>query len=52
MVTRSVIRAGVWLLEAIFAFGMVGSALVVILAGVEDVREIFKQDEPRTDGAE
>ena len=49
---RSVIHIGIWVLEAIFAFGIIGSALVVILAGVEDVREIFKKDEPRADGAE
>jgi len=49
---RSVINIGIWVLEAIFVCGILGSALVVILAGVEDVREVLKKDEPRTDGAE
>lgn len=44
MVTRFLTIAGIRLLEAIFAFGIVGSALVIILAGVEDVREIFKKE--------
>lgn len=28
-------------LEALFAFGIVGSALVVILTSIEDLREVF-----------
>ena len=46
------VTAGIRLLEAVFAFGIIGSALVVILAGIEDVREIFKKDKPQRDGAE
>lgn len=49
---RFLVITGIRLLEIIFAFGVAGSALVVILAGVEDVREIFKKDEPQRDGAE
>lgn len=49
---RFLVIAGIRLLEAIFAFGIIGSALVVLLAGVEDIREMFKKDEPQHDGAE
>ena len=43
-----IIRIGIRVLEGIFAFGIVGSALVVIVAGVEDFVEIFgtKKTEP------
>jgi hypothetical protein len=49
---RLLITFGIRLLEVIFVFGIVGSAMVVILAGVEDVREIFKKEELHSDGAE
>jgi hypothetical protein len=49
---RFLVIFGIRLLEAIFAFGIIGSALVVLLAGVEDFREIFKKGEPQHDGAE
>ena len=52
MVTRFLTTFGVRLLEAIFAFGIVGSALVVILTGFEDVREMFKKEHAQRDGAE
>ena len=49
---RLLIIFGIRLLEAIFVFGIIGSALVIVLAGVEDIREIFKKEEPHSDGAE
>ncbi len=52
MVTRFLTIAGIRLLEAIFAFGIVGSALVVLLAGVEDVREMFKKETLQRDAQE
>jgi hypothetical protein len=48
---RFLVTFGIRLLEAIFAFGIIGSALVVLLAGVEDIREIFQKDETQHDGA-
>lgn len=38
------VTVGIRILEAVFAFGIVGSAAVVIIAGVEDVVEIMKPD--------
>lgn len=52
MVTRFLITSGIRLLEAIFALGIIGSALVVILAGLEDVRELFRKDAAQPTGAE
>ena len=49
---RFLVIAGIRLLEAIFAFGIIGSALVIILTGVEDVREVFKKDKPQREEAE
>ncbi len=52
MVTRFLTTAGVRLLEAIFFFGIAGSALVVILTGIEDIREMFQKEVPPRDGME
>ncbi len=52
MVTRFLTTAGIRVLEAIFAFGIIGSAVVIILAGLEDVREILKKETPRRDAEE
>ncbi len=52
MVTHFLTTAGIRFLEAIFAFGIIGSAVVIILAGLEDVREILKKEAPRHDAAE
>ncbi len=41
----SVIHALIWALEAIFVFGIVGAALVVILTSIEDVREVFSKED-------
>ena len=49
---RLLVTIGIRLLEAIFVFGIVGSALVVLLAGVEDLREVFQKDKPGRDAAE
>jgi hypothetical protein len=40
----ALIKAGVWFLEAIFAFGVIGSALVLVLTTVEDVRALRQKD--------
>ncbi len=34
-------RAGITLLEVLFFAGIVGSALVILLAGIEDVRSML-----------
>lgn len=52
MVTRFLTTVGIRVLEGIFVFGIIGSVLVVILAGIEDVREIFKKDAPTREGVE
>ena len=41
---RLAITIGIRILEVIFVFGIVGSILVVILAGYEDVRETFGKE--------
>jgi hypothetical protein len=43
---RALITIGIRLLEAIFAFGILGSAIVIVVAGIEDVVEIFRPEEP------
>jgi hypothetical protein len=39
------IKVGVWFLEGIFAFGAIGSAVVLVLTTVEDVRALRQKDE-------
>jgi|WetSurMetagenome_2_1015567.scaffolds.fasta_scaffold1316901_2 hypothetical protein len=38
-----------WILEALFAIGIVGSALVVLLTAIDDVRDLREKhdDEPK-----
>jgi hypothetical protein len=50
--TRFVVTPAIRILEGIFAFGILGFAVVVILAGIEDLREVFKKDVAGTEGAE
>lgn len=38
------IKIGIRILEAVFAFGLIGSAIVVVVAGIEDIAEIFKSE--------
>jgi len=40
------IHAGVRVLEVLFVVGWAGSALVLLLSGVEDIRIIFDKDKP------
>ena len=49
---RPLVTAAIRILEGIFAFGVLGSALVVILAGLEDLHEVFKKDVAGNEGAE
>jgi hypothetical protein len=44
---RLAITIGIRILEVIFVFGIVGSILVVILAGYEDVRETFGNEKEK-----
>ncbi len=37
---------GVHVLEVMFAVGLVGSVIVVLVTSVEDVQELFGPDEP------
>lgn len=46
---RLAITIGIRLLEVIFVFGIIGSLLVVILAGYEDVRETIGKEKERED---
>jgi hypothetical protein len=46
---RLAITIGIRLLEIIFAFGIIGSLLVVILAGYEDVKELFTEEKEKED---
>jgi len=32
------------MLEGVFVFGILGSALIIIFAGIEDLREVFKKE--------
>ena len=41
---QSVIHAGMVLLEAFFFTGWVGSIVVVVISGIEDLETIFKKD--------
>lgn len=44
---RLAITIGIRLLEAIFAVGILGSALVIILAGYEDMKEVATKDKEK-----
>jgi type II secretory pathway pseudopilin PulG len=48
-VGRLAITIGIRLLEVIFVFGIIGSLLVVILAGYEDVKEVFAKEKETED---
>lgn len=39
------IRVGVLILEFLFFAGVVGSALVIVLSGIEDIETIFESEE-------
>lgn len=41
-----VVWAGIKLLELLFAAGIVGSALVILLTGIEDIKSMFITDNP------
>jgi hypothetical protein len=41
-----IIKFAVIFLEALFAVGVIGSAIVVILTSIEDIGEIMSSDEP------
>lgn len=47
----AVIHFGIHLLEALFVAGSIGSALVIVLSGIEDLHVIFEKDEPAAGGA-
>jgi hypothetical protein len=36
--------AGIKLLEFLFAAGLVGSAILIVLTSIEDFREVFNRD--------
>jgi hypothetical protein len=38
-------------LEVLFACGIIGSAIVVVITFVEDLKEVFSKDEPPRDTA-
>lgn len=43
-----VVATFVRILEALFAVGMIGSALVILLTTIEDVHVMFEKDAPPT----
>jgi len=43
-VEHTAVSIGIRILEAVFAFGIVGSAIVVLIAGIQDIAEIFKPE--------
>jgi len=47
-ISGALVHGAIYLLEAIFALGVIGSAAVVLLAGIEDLREVFEKDEQPT----
>ena len=42
----AVIAFLVHLMEALFLIGIVGSAVVILMSGVEDVHSVFMHEEP------
>jgi hypothetical protein len=36
------------ILEAMFALGIVGSTVVLVLSGIEDLKTLFGEDEPHS----
>jgi hypothetical protein len=39
-------HGAIYVIEGLFVAGVIGSALVVLLAGIEDFTEVFEKDEP------
>ena len=37
-------QLGMWILEAMFFVGLVGSSIVVLISFVEDAKELFGED--------
>jgi hypothetical protein len=48
---QTILTIGIRLLETLFVIGVIGSALVLVLTTIDDVRELFEK-EPRHDKAE
>ena len=46
LATGALIHGAIYALEGIFAFGIIGSALVVLLTSIEDFGEVLKKDNP------
>ena len=42
----SIVAVFVHLLEALFLMGMIGSAIVILMSGVEDIHTVLQPDEP------
>ena len=49
MFGKEIISVLIRVLEVIFAVGVIGSAVVTLLVGVEDFREVFKPDKDAAD---
>jgi len=39
------IKVGIWVLEFLFFAGLIGSALVILLSGLEDIETILEKEE-------
>jgi hypothetical protein len=42
----SIVHGAIYVLEALFVIGVIGSALVVLLTSIEDFFEVLKPDTP------
>jgi hypothetical protein len=40
------VRVVIYILEIMFIVGMIGSAVVILMTGVEDVETLFESEEP------
>jgi hypothetical protein len=49
---ESVVKFAIVFLEVLFAIGVIGSALVVLLTSIEDVIEIIRPDTPAQNRSE
>ncbi len=43
-VMQTLVRSGMFLLEALFFAGCMGSLVVVVISGIEDLETIFQKD--------
>lgn len=42
----AIVAAFVHLMEALFLIGMIGSAIVILMSGIEDIHSVVQPEEP------